>query len=148
MIAVIQRVLSAQVRVEDTIIGDIPRGALIYLGVEEGDTEKDMLYLRNKLSKLRIFPDQKGVMNRSIQDIGGSILLISQFTLCADTSRGNRPYYGGAARPEVAKQLYLDLGKEFEQLGIPVAYGSFGAHMEVAYTNDGPVTIHLSSRNT
>ncbi len=174
MIAVVQRVDSAKVVVEEnqkckdasphpavgnstattslsegtikTTTGTIESGALVYLGVEEGDTEKDLLYLQKKISNLRIFPDERGVMNRSLLDTGGSILLISQFTLCAETSKGNRPYYGRAAAPERAKKLYQQLGRGFVTLGIPTEYGVFGAHMEVSSTNNGPVTIILNSR--
>ncbi len=146
MIAIVQRVIDAQVVVDNQTKGAIDSGALVYLGVEQGDTETDLDYMAKKISNLRIFPDQKGVMNRSVLACGGSILLISQFTLCAETKKGNRPYYGNAAAPEDAKRLYLQLGRAFEERGITTAYGVFGAHMHVTYTNDGPVTIPLNSR--
>ncbi len=107
MISIIQRVEQASVSVEGICYGRITQGCLVYLGVEQGDTEDDVTYLAKKIGNMRIFHDDQGKMNRSVKDIGGKILLISQFTLCADTSKGNRPYYGNAAAPEEAEKLYL-----------------------------------------
>ncbi len=146
MISVIQRVDQANVSVEGICYGEIKRGCLVYLGVEQGDTEEDVVYLANKIGNMRIFHDTHGKMNLSVKDIKGEILLISQFTLCADTSKGNRPYYGGAADPESAEKLYLAMQEALVQQGIPTERGVFGAHMKVSYVNDGPVTIPISSR--
>ncbi len=146
MIAVIQRVDQAEVSVDGTIYGSIQKGSLVYLGVEQGDTEEDMQYLVKKIKDMRIFHDDQGRMNRSIIDIGGKILLISQFTLCADTSKGNRPYFGNAAPPDIAEKLYLAMQSSLNSQGVPTECGVFGAYMKVSYINDGPVTITLSSR--
>ncbi len=148
MISVVQRVEQANVSVEGTCYGKITKGCLVYLGVELGDTEEDVAYLAKKIGNMRIFHDDQGKMNRSVKDIGGEVLLISQFTLCADTSKGNRPYYGSAAAPEDAETLYLAMQDALIKQGIPTERGVFGAHMKVSYINDGPVTIPITSRKT
>ena len=144
---VIQRVSSASVEVEDYVVAEIQAGLLILLGIEEADTKEDIDWLVKKTCQLRIFNDAEGVMNLSIQDIGGKIILVSQFTLHASTKKGNRPSYIRAARPETAIPLYeafiASLGKT---LGKPVGAGIFGAHMEVSLVNDGPVTIIIDSK--
>jgi D-tyrosyl-tRNA(Tyr) deacylase len=148
MRAVIQRVAEASVKVNNAIIGDITQGLLILVGIEEADTEEDMEWLINKIINLRIFDDAEGVMNLSIQDINGQLLLVSQFTLHASTKKGNRPSYLKAAKPDLAKQKY----QRFYQLLLTlfkgkIACGEFGADMKVALLNDGPVTIIIDSKN-
>lgn len=146
MRAVVQRVESCSVHVEGDLCGSIGAGLLVYLGVEEGDLSKDLDYLVEKISGLRIFTDEAGKMNRSVQDIEGEILLVSQFTLCADTRKGKRPSYNRAADPDLARELYLKAVEQFADRGIPCKTGRFGAHMKVSYINDGPVTILLDSQ--
>ena len=148
MRVVLQRVAEASVKVNNEIVGEINKGLLVLLGIEEADTEDDMQWLINKIINLRIFDDADGVMNLSINDVQGQILLISQFTLHASTKKGNRPSYIKAAKPDLAKQLY----HRFYQLMLTqfsgkVACGIFGADMKVALTNDGPVTIIIDSKN-
>jgi D-tyrosyl-tRNA(Tyr) deacylase len=148
MRAVIQRVAEAHVKVNAEIVGEIGNGLLILLGIEEADTEEDMLWLINKIINLRIFNDEAGVMNISLLDAHGQILVISQFTLHASTKKGNRPSYIKAAKPELAKQIY----HRFYQLLLSqfhgkVACGIFGADMKVSLINDGPVTIIMDSKN-
>jgi D-tyrosyl-tRNA(Tyr) deacylase len=146
MKAVVQRVLNASVFVEGVVHGNIDSGLLVYLGVAQGDAETDADWLAEKTANLRIFQDDGGKMNRSVKDISGSILAVSQFTLLADARKGRRPYYGDAADPETAKKLYeYFMGKIAEQ-GLTCESGVFQAHMQVAYINDGPVTIILDSR--
>ncbi|MEI8112917.1 MAG: D-aminoacyl-tRNA deacylase [Bacteroidia bacterium] len=145
---VIQRVRSASVKVDDSIVSEINSGLLILAGIEESDSQEDIDWLVKKVCQLRIFNDPEGVMNRSIQDIDGEILLISQFTLHASTKKGNRPSYIRAARPETAIPLYEQLISEFtETLGKPIGTGIFGAHMVVSLVNDGPVTIIIDSKS-
>jgi D-aminoacyl-tRNA deacylase len=147
MKAVIQRVEKASVTVEGCIISEIGSGLLIFLGVEEGDTENDLRWLAGKISRLRIFSDDAGAMNRSIQDISGEALVVSQFTLLADTRKGNRPSFIRAAAPAIAREMYEKFSMQLEQeIGKSVARGIFGAHMVISIVNDGPVTICIDTR--
>ncbi len=146
MKAVLQRVVNASVMVEGDVTGKISKGLLIYLGVESDDGEKDLLYIARKIANMRIFTDDDGKMNKSVKQIEGSILLISQFTLCADTKKGNRPSFNSAMEPKTAERIYLEMQQQLvREYGIPVEMGVFGAHMDVTYTNDGPVTIIIDS---
>ncbi len=148
MRVVIQRVSKASVTVEDTITGCIQTGLLVLLGIEDADGEEDCKWLSNKIVNLRIFNDEEGVMNRSIIDIGGDLLLISQFTLHASTKKGNRPSYIKASKPEVAIPLYGKMIKQLEEdLGKKIQTGLFGADMKVELLNDGPVTIFIDTKN-
>ena len=148
MRVVIQRVSQAQVVVEGEIKGAIEQGLLLFLGIEASDTLEDVEKLSQKIVQLRIFNDEAGLMNRSVQDIGGNCLLISQFTLHAQTRKGNRPSFIRAARPEQAIPLYEAFGQALEQrLGKSIAKGVFGADMKVSLLNDGPVTILIDSQN-
>jgi len=144
---VIQRVSSACLRVQDTVAARIGIGLLVLLGVEQADTPDDSEWLSTKLVKLRIFDDEQGAMNRSVLDVGGEILLVSQFTLHASTRKGTRPSWNRAAPPEVARPLYDDFHLGLQQLlGRPVPTGVFGAHMRIELVNDGPVTLIVDSR--
>jgi D-tyrosyl-tRNA(Tyr) deacylase len=147
MRAVIQRVSEASVKINGQITGKIGRGLLILLGIEENDTNEDIEWLSGKITRLRIFNDDQGVMNLSVKEIDGEILVISQFTLHASTKKGNRPSYIKAAKPEIAIPLYnklLDqLAKDFEKL---IQSGVFGAMMDVSLVNDGPVTIIIDTK--
>lgn len=147
MRAVIQRVSQAKVVVDDNTVGQIGKGFMILLGVHEEDTQADVDYLVGKISKLRVFEDNQQKMNRSIIDVGGEILSISQFTLFADTKKGNRPSFVQAAKPDVAIPLYEAFNEGLRQAGIPVETGIFGADMECHLVNDGPVTIIIDSQN-
>jgi D-tyrosyl-tRNA(Tyr) deacylase len=145
---VIQRVLSASVKVEEMVVSTIGSGLLILAGIEEADTSEDIDWLVKKTCQLRIFNDAEGVMNLSVQDVGGEIIVVSQFTLHASTKKGNRPSYIRAARPETAIPLYEKLVEAFQQvLCKPIGTGIFGAHMEISLVNNGPVTIILDSKN-
>jgi len=146
---VIQRVSSASVEVEDFVVAEIETGLLILAGIEEADTKEDIDWLVKKVCQLRIFNDAEGVMNLSVQEIGGKIILVSQFTLHASTKKGNRPSYIRAAAPETAIPLYEDLIDEFKKVlgNKKVETGIFGADMQVYLVNDGPVTIILDSKN-
>ena len=146
MKAVIQRVKSASVSVDDKIIGEIATGFLILLGVEQSDTQDDLDYLVKKTIGLRIFKDDNKNMNLSIKDIGGEALVVSQFTLCADTSRGRRPSFIKAANPEEADSMYQQFCEQLTMNNLSVQAGKFGAMMDVSLVNDGPVTILLDSR--
>lgn len=147
MRTVIQRVSGASVMIAGQIRGHIGRGLLVLVAVEEADTTEDIEWLSGKIVRLRIFPDEAGLMNRSVQDIGGEILLISQFTLFASTKKGNRPSYLRSARPEIAIPLYEQFKVRLAQdLGKPVASGEFGADMQVNLINDGPVTLTMDSK--
>ncbi len=148
MRAVVQRVTEASVTVEGKTVGAIGPGLLVFLGVSREDTEKDGAYLAEKLAGLRIFEDEEEKMNRSVAQVGGSILLVSQFTLYGDVRHGKRPSFTQAAAPDVANRLYEQLADSLRAKGIPVATGQFQAHMEVALVNDGPVTILLDSGKT
>lgn len=147
MRAVIQRVSQAKVVVDDNTVGQIGKGFMILLGVHEQDTQADVDYLVGKISKLRVFEDDQQKMNRSIIDVGGEILSISQFTLFADTKKGNRPSFVQAAKPDVAIPLYEAFNEGLRQAGIPVETGIFGADMKCHLVNDGPVTIIIDSQN-
>ena len=138
---VVQRVKSATLSVDGNLISEIGKGLAIYVGVGVGDTEKDADYLAEKIVKLRIFEDENGKMNLSVRDVNGEILSISQFTLYADVSHGNRPGFSGAERPERANELYEYFSRKVASLGIPVKKGVFGADMQIVQHNDGPVTI-------
>lgn len=146
MRAVVQRVDHASVQVDGVEIGRIERGILVYLGVGAEDTVRDLDYLSNKVSGLRIFSDEKGHMNRSVLDVGGSALVISQFTLHGDVRRGKRPSFTAAMEPASANDLYERFCKSLEATGLPCARGRFGAMMQVFSVNDGPVTILLDSQ--
>lgn len=143
MKAVIQRVTEARVRVDGNTVGKIDKGYLVLLGVLEGDTLEDAKRLSAKISKLRIFEDENGKTNLSIKDVGGEMLIVSQFTLCADCSHGNRPSFINAARPDYANEIYEEFCKMIESEGIHVEKGIFGADMKVSLLNDGPFTIVL-----
>lgn len=147
MRAVIQRVSQAKVVVDDNTVGQIGKGFMILLGVHEQDTQADVDYLVGKISKLRVFEDEQQKMNRSIIDVGGEILSISQFTLFADTKKGNRPSFVQAAKPDTAIPLYEAFNEGLRQVGIPVETGIFGADMKCHLVNDGPVTIIIDSQN-
>jgi D-tyrosyl-tRNA(Tyr) deacylase len=148
MRAVIQRVSQAHVGIAGQITSQIGRGLLVLLAIETADTVTDIEWLSGKLVRLRIFADDAGLMNRSVQDIGGEILLISQFTLFASTKKGNRPSYLRSARPEVAIPLYEQFKTRLAQdLGRAIGSGEFGADMQVSLTNDGPVTLLIDSKS-
>lgn len=143
MRALIQRVTEAAVRVDGHVVGEIGPGLLILVCAMDGDDTAKSADLATKVSKLRIFTDEAGKMNRSLLDVGGSALVVSQFTLAADTSRGNRPGFSQAAKPEMGRVLYQSFVADMTALGITTATGQFGADMAVSLTNDGPVTIWL-----
>ena len=147
MIVVVQRVKSASVLVDGKIIGKIDQGYLILLGVAKDDTEVDAQFLADKISTFRIFSDGDKNMNLSIQDVGGSILVVSQFTLCGDWRKGRRPSFSSSAPPEKAEQLYLHFSKLLKNNNIPVKTGQFAAMMDVELVNDGPVTFVMDSKN-
>ena len=146
MRAVIQRVKEATVRVDGKTVGSIGRGLLVFLGVEKGDGRGDLEYIAKKVVNLRIFEDHKGQMNISLKDVGGEVLLVSQFTLLGDARKGRRPSFERAEEPGRAEELYLALGSMIEREGIRLERGVFRAMMEVELVNDGPVTILLDSR--
>jgi D-aminoacyl-tRNA deacylase len=145
MRAVVQRVSSARVRVESAIVGEIAQGFLVLLGVGQGDGADEVAYMAGKIRDLRLFPDDEGKMNRSLLDIAGGVLVVSQFTLYGDCRRGRRPSFIAAAAPDLAKALYEDVVKELRASGLTVATGIFQADMKVELVNDGPVTILLDS---
>lgn len=148
MRAVIQRVSEASVTVEGEKISAIGSGLLILLGVEEKDTQEDILWLSAKIGRLRIFSDPTGVMNKSIKDIDGDAIVVSQFTLYASTRKGNRPSYMKAAKPEIAIPLYEEFVKQLRlEIGKNIGTGVFGADMKVSLLNDGPVTIIIDTKN-
>lgn len=147
MKVILQRVTSASVEVDRKIVGRIGTGLLVLLGVAKGDGEADGRYLVEKLRSVRIFSDEQGKMNRSLVDVGGSILLVSQFTLLGRTTNGRRPSFDEAAPPDEAKRLYEQVVAGLRSLGTPVETGVFAAHMQVSLVNDGPVTFVLDSRD-
>jgi D-tyrosyl-tRNA(Tyr) deacylase len=146
MKAVVQRVVDASVSVDGRARGGISAGLLVYLGVARGDTENDARYLADKIADLRIFADDRGKMNLSVKDSGGAVLVVSQFTLLGDARKGRRPYFGEAADPALAQRLYEYFMDRIRFHGLTCEAGVFQAHMKVRYTNDGPVTIPLDSR--
>jgi len=148
MIAVIQRVTEASVKIEDQVKASILSGLLVLVGIEEIDGADDIEWLAGKIVNLRIFNDEQGVMNVSVKDAGGDILLVSQFTLHASTKKGNRPSYLKAARPEISIPIYEKfISAVSTHLGKPVQTGEFGADMKVSLINDGPVTILIDTKN-
>ena len=147
MRAVIQRVIRASVEVKQEIVSQIGRGLLVLLGVESADSQEDILWLAGKIARLRIFSDQTGAMNLSVQDIAGDLLVVSQFTLFASTRKGNRPSFIGAAPPDQANQLYEEFCAQLEtEVARAVLRGIFGADMKVDLINDGPVTIYIDTK--
>lgn len=148
MKAVIQRVTSASVTIDNQVTAQIQSGLLVFVGIETADSQEDINWLSSKITNLRIFPDEEGVMNKSVKDIGGEMLVVSQFTLQASTKKGNRPSYIKAAKPEISIPLYetflnqiaIDLGKSIQS-------GTFGEDMKVNLLNDGPVTILMDTKN-
>lgn len=147
MRAVVQRVTNADVKIDGRVNGKIDDGLLVLLGVGNGDTEEDMKYIADKIIKLRIFSDENEKMNLSLEDVGGSMLVISQFTLYGDCSHGRRPYFGNAMEPVSANEMYEKFVAYIREQGIHTETGEFGADMKVSLTNDGPVTIILESKN-
>ena len=148
MRVVLQRVASASVTVEDKIVGEIQKGIVVLVGIEDADTQEDIDWLVTKITQLRIFGDDNGVMNLSVEEVNGDVLVVSQFTLHAATKKGNRPSYIKAARPEIAIPIYEKFVNTLEnKLGKKVPTGIFGADMKVALLNDGPVTIIMDSKN-
>ena len=146
MICLIQRVNDAEVKIKDISYSKIEKGLLVFLGIEKSDGNEELDYIVKKTLGLRIFSDQKNKMNLSVQDIKGQILVVSQFTLCADISKGKRPSYFNAASPQKAEKLYLDFIKKIEDLQLDVKTGKFGESMEVKINNNGPVTIIINSK--
>ncbi|MBL7154584.1 MAG: D-tyrosyl-tRNA(Tyr) deacylase [Phycisphaerae bacterium] len=145
MRAVIQRVLEAKVEVGGEVVGQIGKGLLVYLGVGKGDERKDAEFMAEKLANLRIFADEQGKMNLSVQDVSGGILLVSNFTLHGDCRKGRRPGFDAAAEPSLAEQLYENVAKLICGQAVPVETGAFGKYMQVTSQNDGPVTFLLDS---
>lgn len=147
MRAVVQRVSESRVVVDQAVVGQIDAGLLVLLGVERGDTPAELHYLADKIIHLRIFEDQAGKMNRSLIESGGSMLLVSQFTLLGDCRKGRRPAFTAAEEPQQAKRLYEAFGEHVQEQGVHVEYGVFAADMKVHLINDGPVTILLDTRD-
>ena len=143
MIGLIQRVSRASVTVESKVIGEIDQGILLLLGVEKSDGDDEIEKLANKVSRYRMFADSDGKMNLNVEQVGGKILVVSQFTLVADTQKGNRPGFSRGATPEHGKVVYLKFVEALEAKGLAVETGEFGADMQVALVNDGPVTFHF-----
>ena len=141
MRALVQRVSHASVTIDGRIHGQIGQGFLVLLGITDGDTVDDAVYLADKTVKMRVFTDENDKMNRSLADVGGSVLVVSQFTLYGDVSHGRRPSFIGAAKPDLAIPLYEQFLAECERLGFPPQHGEFGAYMQVVSENDGPVTL-------
>jgi D-tyrosyl-tRNA(Tyr) deacylase len=148
MRAVVQRVSRASVTVDGLVTGAIGAGLLVLVGVTVDDVDADAVAMGEKIAGLRVFPDDDGLMNRSVVDAGGSALVVSQFTLCGDARKGRRPSFIAAAREPAARELYERTGRVIAACGVPVAYGEFGAHMDVELVNDGPVTILLDTKRT
>jgi D-tyrosyl-tRNA(Tyr) deacylase len=148
MRAVIQRVLETSVKVEGEIIASINKGLLVFVGVENTDNQEDIIWLSAKIAKMRIFSDENGLMNKSVIDTQGEIVLVSQFTLFANTKKGNRPSFTDSAKPKIAIPIYKDLIKQLEvDLGKSIQKGEFGADMKISLINDGPVTICIDTKN-
>ena len=147
MRVVLQRVSSASVTVDDQELGALAQGYMLLVAIQDADTEAELDYLVRKITGLRVFEDEAGKMNLSIQDVGGSILSISQFTLYADTRRGNRPSFTDAGAPEYAEKMYDQFNTKLAATGLTVATGEFGADMKVSLVNDGPVTIIFDTDN-
>lgn len=148
MRVVIQKVTQASVSIENQIVASIDKGLLVLVGIEDGDTNEDIAWLSSKIVNLRVFDDDNGVMNLSVKEVEGEVLIVSQFTLHASTKKGNRPSYIKAARPEVAIPIYEAFIKQVESLlGKKVLTGQFGAMMQVSLCNDGPVTILIDTKN-
>jgi len=143
--AVVQRILEAQVKVEDKAVGRVGKGLLVYLSVGKGDTQADVEFIAEKIVNLRIFADEAGKMNRSILDVGGGILLVSNFTLHGDCRKGRRPSFDAAGEPGLAQLLYEKTAELIAKHGVPIEKGVFGAYMQVSSINDGPVTFLLDS---
>ena len=146
MRAVVQRITNGKVVVNEEITGAIDRGLLVYLGVQEGDTPADVKFMVEKLTNLRIFEDHEEKMNLSLMDVGGKMLVVSQFTLLGDCRKGRRPNFTEAAKPDVADELYKEFVKGCQEVGVEVATGVFQAHMYVHSVNDGPVTMLVDSK--
>jgi D-tyrosyl-tRNA(Tyr) deacylase len=146
MRAVLQRVSQASVTVDDRVVGQIGRGLLVLVGVEQGDGPADVTYLASKIAEARVFPDDSGRMNRSVQEVGGSVLVVSQFTLLGDLRKGRRPAFDAAERPDTARATYESLINELKKFGLPIEAGVFQADMRVELINEGPVTVLLDSR--
>lgn len=142
---VLQRVASAQVAIDDQVVGKINQGYMLLFGAADTDGEDEIDYYVHKIAKLRVFSDDAGKMNLSIEDVGGAILSVSQFTLYADTKKGNRPSFVKAGKPEHAKQIYERFNQKLRDAGIQVETGEFGADMQVSLVNDGPVTVIFDS---
>lgn len=148
MRAVIQRVTKASVKVDEQVVGQIQRGLLVLCGIEDADTNEDIEWLSTKITNLRIFDDEAGVMNLSVKDVDGNVLLVSQFTLHASTKKGNRPSYIKASKPDFAVPMYEKVIAQLElDLGKQIQTGIFGADMKVELLNDGPVTIVIDTKN-
>jgi D-tyrosyl-tRNA(Tyr) deacylase len=145
MRAVVQRVSSSSVTVDGEVVGQIGRGFLVFLGVEESDSETDVVYMAQKIAGLRVFEDSAGKMNLALNDVGGEMLVVSQFTLLGDCRKGRRPSFVAAARPDQANELYESFVAEIRGQGINAATGRFQAHMDVQLVNDGPVTLLIDS---
>jgi D-aminoacyl-tRNA deacylase len=147
MRAVVQRVTHARVRVASRTVGEIGCGLLVLVSVGVDDDESDAHAMAEKIARLRIFPDERGLMNRSVLETGGAVLLVSQFTLHGDVRRGRRPSFVGAAKEPHARELYAMTGAALDSVGVPVAYGEFGADMDVELVNAGPVTILIDTKH-
>ena len=145
MRAVIQRVKGSSVAIDGQVVGQCAQGLMVLIGVEEGDTDRDLAYIADKVPNLRIFEDEQGKMNLSLKDVGGAILAVSQFTLYGDARGGRRPSFSTAARPEAANELYEKLVEAWRAQGVTVGTGRFRTDMQVSLVNDGPVTILMDS---
>ncbi|MEG2002225.1 MAG: D-aminoacyl-tRNA deacylase [Clostridia bacterium] len=148
MRVLVQRVNDCVLKVDEKLISQIDKGILVYIGIKVGDTEDELKYLVNKVANLRIFEDKDGKMNLSVKDIGGKVMAVSQFTLYGDASRGFRPSFSEAERPEHAIPLYEKFIESLENEGLEVSRGIFGADMKISYTNDGPVSIIIEKDKT